>query len=226
MAAAVALAILARPTTVTPAETKALDGIYQSLNGAGQRTRIATAGQCQAVALSEERRKTMRDDDATSADLKEICKNGGDFYDCVVASANCALSKNGYTCVKRILRPPDKRRAPELVPRAIPTLPPRFAHRTTVTFLNKAEKALRDLGIELLADGGTRVAEILLKSDFEMTTINSALNSTKTPEKRAQEKANQVASEEKKLLRKMRAKEEFRKSAAAADSEVGRGCVT
>ena len=134
MAAAVDLAVLARPSTMTPVELEVLGGIYSSLQSSGQRMRKATAQQCEDVYLSEERRKMMRDSDTTSPDLKEICGNGGDFYDCVVADKDCALSKNAYTCVNRILRPPEKRRATRVpLCHSNPTTTP-FAHSTTITF--------------------------------------------------------------------------------------------
>ena len=77
-------------------------------------------------------------------------------------------------------------------------------------------------------DGGVRVAQLLNESRFDLSNPNSAINSTKSPEKRALEKAAKLRSEEKKLERKLRVKaEQMRLQAAAAEEpEVGHCCVT
>ena len=100
------LSLLARPGTMTAEETVSLNRLFDSLHSAGQNMGRAYANQCQAVYLSEEERKTKRDSDDTSPDLKAICGNAGDFYECVVASRGCAMSKGGYLCVKNNRRHP------------------------------------------------------------------------------------------------------------------------
>ena len=101
-------------------------------------------------------------------------------------------------------------------------------HSGAVTFTNKAAKILQEDGIDLFVDGGVRVAQLLNESRFDLSNPNSAINSTKSPEKRALEKAAKLRSEEKKLERKLRVKaEQMRLQAAAAEEpEVGHCCVT
>lgn len=92
-----------------------------------------------------------------------------------------------------------------------------------MTFTNKAAKILQEDGIDLFVDGGVRVAQLLNESRFDLSNPNSAINSTKSPEKRALEKAAKLRSEEKKLERKLRVKaEQMRLQAAAEEPEVCR----
>lgn len=216
------LSLLARPATMTAGETVSLNRLFDSLHSAGQETGRAYAKQCQAVYLSEEDRKTKRDSDGTSPDLKAICGNAGDFYDCVVSSKGCAMSKGGYLCVK------NNRHHPTHSYSGFNPATTQHTHSGTVTFVNKAGKILQEDGIDLFVDGGMRVAELLNASHFDLSTPNSAINSTKSPEKRALDKAAKLRSEEKKLERKMRVKaEQMRLQAAAAEEpEVGHCCVT